>query len=124
MTGILGISDLLLSSNLTTEQKKHLSQLRLSATDLLELLNDILDFSKFEAGRLNLESIDFDLKHVVTNIIGLIDPAADAKGLDITSHFTPDLPAILLKGDGNRLRQIILNLASNAVKLPNGPRPI
>lgn len=116
MTSILGISDLLLSSVLSDPQKKQVSQLRLSATDLLGLLNDILDFSKFEAGKFDLEIVNFDLKHIVNSVTDLIDPAADAKGVDVTSLFVPDTPDILLKGDGNRLRQIILNLTSNAIK--------
>ncbi len=119
MTGILGISDLLLSSSLSDEQNKQLSQLRLSATDLLRLLNDILDFSKFEAGKLDLEIVDFDLKSIVDGVAELVDPAADAKGVDVSCLFSPDTPELMLKGDGNRLRQIILNLTSNAIKFTN-----
>ncbi|WP_169570287.1 ATP-binding protein [Sneathiella limimaris] len=116
MTGILGLTDLLLTTSPTKEQNDHLTQLRQSANSLLALLNDILDFSKFEAGKLELDSHHFHFNNLLHGLEELLEPLADSKGVDLKCQ-PEGLPEdLILYGDGNRLRQVLLNLASNAVK--------
>ncbi len=115
MNVIIGMSRLILETNLTSEQREYADMVFYSSEILLSLINDILDFSKIEAGKIELESADFDLKNLLTKTTGILKMKASEKGLVLQSYISPDVPC-LLKGDPSRLRQIILNLVNNAVK--------
>ncbi len=116
MTGILGLSDLLLVSNLDETQKTHLKNLRISAETLLSLLNNILDYSKFEAGHLTFEAVAFDLCDIVDGVLQLLGPIASQKGVNLLSRIEGDDKDYFFRSDPVRLRQVLLNLASNAIK--------
>jgi PAS domain S-box-containing protein len=115
MNGIIGMAELALSTDLTREQRNYLEMVKMSADSLLNLLNDILDFSKVEARELELEEIDFDLRTTLENAADMLAVRARAKGLELICHIKPDVPTALT-GDPGRIRQIIVNLAGNAVK--------
>lgn len=118
MNGVLGTIGLLQNTDLSKHQYKLITTARESAEHLLTLINDILDFSKLEAGRIDLEDIDFDLHHLVESAISMMNPRAVMKGLRMSSEITPVTPRYL-KGDPGRLRQILFNLAGNAIKFTN-----
>ncbi len=115
MNGILGMTRLLLETPLTAEQKEMAETAKTSGEILLVILNDILDYSKIEAGRLTLESQPFDLERVVSEVAELLAPTITGKKLEFGVRWQPDLPRRVV-GDSVRLRQILLNLAGNAVK--------
>ncbi len=115
MNGVIGMTELTLNSNLTPQQRNHLTVVKDSANSLLAILNDILDFSKIEAGRLELESISMSVRDVVEDAAQLLAVSASRKGLELICHIAPEVPENLL-GDPSRLRQIILNLIGNALK--------
>jgi len=115
MNGVLGTIGLLQNTDLSKHQYKLITTARESAEHLLTLINDILDFSKLEAGRIDLEEIDFDLFHLVESAISMMNPRAVMKGLRMSSDISPATPRYL-KGDPGRLRQILFNLAGNAIK--------
>jgi PAS domain S-box-containing protein len=115
LNGILGMTELALETDLTTEQREYLGMAQSSAQALLHIINDILDFSKIEAGRLELEAIDFDLCATVEEAVGLLAEKASGKGLELICHVEAE-PPCWLRGDPGRLRQILLNLAGNAIK--------
>ena len=115
MNGIIGMTELTLATDLTKEQRNYLKMVKMSADSLLNLLNDILDFSKIEARKLELEEIDFDLRTSLENAADMVAARAHAKGLELICHIKPDVPTALT-GDPGRIRQIIVNLAGNAVK--------
>lgn len=115
MTGVLGMTELVLNTQLEAEQRKHLQLAHASAESLLTLLNDILDFSKIEAGRLEFESICFSLRECVTGTVHTVDFLARQKGLDLSLAIAPHIPDKLI-GDPHRLRQVLLNLTNNAIK--------
>lgn len=115
MNGVIGMTDLLLRTPLTADQHEFASTVKESAHSLLTIINDILDFSKMEAGKIELESIDFDPAHVVGGVVRLLQSTADANGLDLCVQISPHVPAVV-RGDPTRLRQILVNLISNAIK--------
>ncbi|HEV3416415.1 MAG TPA: response regulator [Pirellulales bacterium] len=115
MNGIIGMTELTLTTLLNSQQKSYLNIVRQSADSLLRLLNDILDFSKVEAGRLELEQIDFDVREVVGNALQIRARDASQKGLELIQRICGEVPGQVV-GDPNRLRQVIINLIGNAVK--------
>jgi two-component system, sensor histidine kinase and response regulator len=115
MNGILGMAHLLLKTDLDAKQRQRAEILCESAESLLGVLNDILDFSKLEAGKLELEVADFDLRHVMESVADLMALKAQEKGLEFTCFIDPGVPTSLC-GDQNRLRQVLFNLVGNAVK--------
>jgi CheY-like chemotaxis protein len=109
------MTDLTLGTELTAEQRDYLETVRSSSDALLEIINDILDFSKIEARKLEIDLIDFDLRETVAVALRTLAPRANAKGLELASTITSDIPSAL-GGDPLRLRQILINLIGNAVK--------
>ncbi len=120
MNAVIGLSHLVLKSDLTPKQEDYLNKINGSAQILLGLINDILDFSKIEAGKLELEQIPFSLTQVLDSITTMVSLQVDEKGLTLHSQLDPDIPDRLV-GDPLRLGQILLNLVSNAIKFtPQG----
>ena len=115
MNGIIGMAELLSHTNLSAEQKDFLGMVQQSADSLLRLLNDILDYSKIEAGKLDLETIEFNLRDCVGKTGKTLAVRAADKGLELACRVAPELPDRLL-GDPGRLRQILVNLVGNAIK--------
>jgi signal transduction histidine kinase/CheY-like chemotaxis protein len=115
MNGVLGMTELVLNTPLSDQQRNYVGIVKESANALLMLLNDILDLSKIEAGRMELERIEFSLTDVVTQAARLLAVNASKKGLELICRVAPDVPSEAL-GDPNRIRQIIVNLLGNAVK--------
>jgi len=115
MNGVIGMTGLLLDSDLTDEQRHYAEIVRFSAESLLTLINDILDFSKIEAGKLELEILDFNLQHMLDDLAATLALRAHNKGLELICSADLGVP-LLLRGDPGRLRQILTNLACNAVK--------
>ncbi len=115
MNAIIGMTDLALDTELSDEQRDYLKTVKDSSQALMGLINDILDLSKIEAGRMELENIDFDLRAAVEGAAETLAAKAWLKDLELTCMIHPDVP-VLLKGDPGRLRQVLLNLGGNAVK--------
>ncbi len=115
MNGVIGMTALALDTSLTNEQREYLILVRQSADSLLEVINDILDFSKIEAGKLELDSVDFNLRNCVNEAVKPLGLRAHSKGLELMCHVMPTVPNALT-GDPLRLRQILINLVGNAIK--------
>jgi signal transduction histidine kinase/CheY-like chemotaxis protein len=115
LNAVLGLTDLLLTTELSAEQRSHLETVSRSGDSLLMLINDILDFSKIEAGELDLEQSPFQLDEVVYDVAQLLAPQAAGKGLDLLVDIPGDC-AWRMVGDGARIRQVVMNLVGNAVK--------
>jgi signal transduction histidine kinase/DNA-binding response OmpR family regulator len=115
MNGILGMTELLLRSDLNAKQRRFAITMQRSGESLLSIIGDILDFSKIEAGKLSLERIPFDLRQAIEDVVSLLAEGAQRKGLAFAFHLDDDLPKTV-EGDPVRLRQILTNLVNNAIK--------
>ncbi|MCW9050558.1 MAG: response regulator [Deltaproteobacteria bacterium] len=115
MNGVLGMAEMVLETELSTEQRNSIETIRTSGESLLTLINDILDFSKIEAGKLEIESINFNLPGLVDDVAQMMAHRAHAKGLELIVDIAADLPASV-SADPSRIRQVLTNLLSNAIK--------
>src|ERR1700687_4900694 len=115
MNGVIGMTGLLLDTDLTPEQHDYVDTIRTSGDTLLDIINDILDFSKIEAGRVRMETIDFSPKHVTEEAVELFAEPAANKGVELILDVDPAVPHSVI-GDPGRLRQVLINLVGNAIK--------
>jgi two-component system sensor histidine kinase/response regulator len=115
MNGVLGMTELLLGTPLNDKQRRFAEAVYRSGESLLEIINDILDFSKIEAGKLELESVDFNLRTVVEDVFELLAPRAHKKRVELAARLDADVPTVV-RGDPTRLRQVLTNLVGNAIK--------
>ena len=118
LNGIMGMTDLALGTEITTEQREYLDTVQQSADSLLVVINDILDFSKIEAGKIELELAEFDLRDCLESTLKILSFRADEKGLELLCEISPEVPEVV-RGDSSRLRQILTNLVGNAIKFTN-----
>jgi len=115
LNGVIGMSDLIMETHLTSEQEEYAKTMQSSAKTLLVLIEDILDISKIEAGKFSIEETEFDLHKLVNTTISMMKKQAETKGLGLSSHISPSTP-YLLYGDPHHLRQVFINLIGNAIK--------
>lgn len=115
MNGVLGMTELLLGTQLTDKQRRFADAVYRSGETLLEIINDILDFSKIEAGKFELESVDFNLRTVVEDVFEMLAPRAHQKRIELASRIGPEVPTVA-RGDPTRIRQVLTNLVGNALK--------
>ncbi|MBV6631469.1 MAG: response regulator [Alphaproteobacteria bacterium] len=115
LNGIVGMTNLLLDTMLNHHQRNHVDMLAKSADTLLNLINDILDLSKIEAGRLEIEALSFNLKNLVLELVSMVQDGATKKGVELIVDIDPNLP-MMIESDPGRVRQVLLNLMSNAIK--------
>ncbi|MEA2102366.1 MAG: response regulator [Thermodesulfobacteriota bacterium] len=115
MNGVIGMNSLLLEMDLAPDARKYANIIQDSAGSLLRIINDILDFSRIEAGKMEIEIIDFDLRSTVEKTVEMMKVQADAKGIELSCRIDPDVPAFV-RGDPGRIRQVLTNLIGNAVK--------
>ena len=115
MNAMIGMTELVLATRITREQREYLNAIQSSADGLLTLVNDLLDFSKIEARKLQLDRVGFDLRDALEDTMRVLAPRADQKGLELACHIHRDVPDALV-GDSLRLRQIVINLVGNAIK--------
>ncbi|HYL62508.1 MAG TPA: response regulator [Candidatus Methylomirabilis sp.] len=115
LNGVMGMTELALETELTTEQREYLETIKMSGDALLTVINDILDFSKIEAGKIDLEAADFSLRDSLETTLKTLALRADEKGLELLCEVAADVPEVV-QGDASRLRQVVINLVGNAVK--------
>jgi PAS domain S-box-containing protein len=115
MNGVLGMTELLLETGLTSTQRKYAETVQRSGQNLLGIINDLLDFSKIEAGKLELENVDMDLRRTIEDVVDLLAERAHSKGLELACNIPANLPTHV-KGDPLRLGQVLTNLVGNAIK--------
>ena len=115
LNGIIGMTDLALGTQMTAEQREYLETVKFSADSLLFVINDILDFSKIEAGKFDLEDTEFNLCDCMEAALKTLALKAGEKGLELLCEIPSDIPEVV-RGDGNRLRQVLINLVGNAIK--------
>lgn len=115
LSGVIGMGDLLRETNLNLEQKELVNTMHSSANTLLELIENVLDIAKIEAGKILIDSRDFDLHGLVHSVIYMLSPMGDRKGVDVACWFDSETP-FALKGDQQHLRQVLINLVNNAIK--------
>ncbi len=118
MNGVLGMTQLLEKTQLNSQQREFVATIQQSGSALMSILNDILDFSKIEAGKMEIEPIAFDLEKAAHDVVHLLSSRAEEKGLELILHFQPGTPRFVI-GDPGRMRQILINLISNAIKFTN-----
>lgn len=121
MNGVLGMTDLLLNTPLTTQQQEYLKAIKTSGDSLLTIINDILDFSKIEAGKVQLDIVDFNLRTLISNSLSTVRSRAEEQNITLVAQVDPNLPENL-SGDPGKIRQVLLNLVNNAIKFTDQGR--